>query len=86
MFDPFGYTNERSQERGLIKSYEANIEMVIDGLNRDNHALGVEIAAGPETIRGFGHVKEANIKRADVCNDALLERFRNPELREFAAE
>lgn len=86
VFDPFGYTNERSQERGLIKSYEANIEMVIDGLNRDNHALGVEIAAGPETIRGFGHVKEANIKRADVCNDALLERFRNPELREFAAE
>jgi indolepyruvate ferredoxin oxidoreductase len=85
-FDPFGYTNERSQERELIKSYETNIEIVMEGLNRDNHELGVEIAAGPEIIRGYGHVKEANIKRADVCNDTLLKRFRNPELRESAAE
>lgn len=85
-FDPFGYTKERSQERDLITSYEANIGTVIKGLNGDNHRLGVEIAAGPENIRGFGHVKEASIERAVACNDALLERFLNPALRKSAAE
>ena len=85
-FDPFGYTNERKQERGLIKAYEANIEMVIHGLNRDNHRLGVDIAAAPENIRGFGHVKEANIERSEACNAVLLERFQNLDLRESAAE
>jgi indolepyruvate ferredoxin oxidoreductase len=45
----------------------------------------VELAAIPEKIRGFGHVKEAHLKAAKACEADLLAAFRNPALREETA-
>ncbi|PKL98718.1 MAG: indolepyruvate ferredoxin oxidoreductase, partial [Gammaproteobacteria bacterium HGW-Gammaproteobacteria-7] len=64
VFDPFGYTAERREERRLIEEYFTTIEQLLAGLNGDNHALAVEIASVPEHIRGFGHVKEAHLAKA----------------------
>jgi len=63
-FDPFGRTAERRAERRLIGEYEAVVDELIAGLDGDRHALAVEIAAIPLSIRGFGHVKEASIAAA----------------------
>jgi len=63
VFDPFGMTEERRQERGLIVEYEALIEELLRGLNPQTHALAVKLARIPEHIRGFGLVKEANLQR-----------------------
>jgi len=63
VFDPFGMTEERRQERALIVEYEAWIEELLRGLSPQTHALAVKLAQIPEHIRGFGLVKEANLKR-----------------------
>src|SRR5262245_46359686 len=75
-FDPFGYTAERRTERMLIDAYEAMLDEVLEKLNADNHRLAVALAAIPEKIRGFGHIKMRNLKAAKADEAALLEQFR----------
>ena len=84
--DIFGYTVERRQERRLIADYEALLEELLGKLTPENHALAVELAAIPEKVRGFGHVKEDHIKTAKACEADLLAAFRNPERHRTAAE
>ncbi|MGF1592703.1 MAG: indolepyruvate ferredoxin oxidoreductase family protein [Kiloniellaceae bacterium] len=79
--DIFGYSEERRTERRLIADYEALLEEVLAGLTPDNHALAVELAAIPEKIRGFGHVKEWHLKAAKACEADLLAAFRDPSKR-----
>jgi indolepyruvate ferredoxin oxidoreductase len=47
-------------------------------LSAENHPTAVELAALPLEIRGFGHVKQANLNRAKTKEAALLTRFRSP--------
>ena len=84
--DLFGYTAERRRERALIGAYEATVEALIAGLGSDNHALAVEIAEVPLAMRGFGHVKEANIACAKEREAELLAAFRAPPAQASAAE
>ena len=48
--------------------------------------MAIELAAVPEMIRGFGHVKESHVERAEQRRAALLGQFRNPEAARTAAE
>ncbi|MTV38905.1 indolepyruvate ferredoxin oxidoreductase family protein [Duganella radicis] len=57
-FDIFGYTEERKMERALIVEYREMVASLLARLNADNHATAVDLAALPEKVRGFGHVKE----------------------------
>jgi indolepyruvate ferredoxin oxidoreductase len=76
-FDPFGYTAERKTERRLVRDYEAMLEEIFDKLTPDNHAVAVGLAAVPEKIRGFGHVKMRNLETAKAEEAALLQQFRS---------
>lgn len=78
MFDPFGYTHERREERARILRYRAVIERLLAGLRADNLPLAAEIAALPEQIRGFGPVKAKNAAEADRREADLLARFDVP--------
>lgn len=49
-----------------------------DTLTLGNHALAVEIARVPEHIRGYGHVKEAQLRAAKAKEAELLAQWRNP--------
>jgi indolepyruvate ferredoxin oxidoreductase len=60
----FGRSEERQTERALIGEYRQPSPSVLTSLNAQNHALAVEIACLPEQIKGFGHVKERNLKAA----------------------
>ena len=82
--DVFGYTEERRTERALISEYEQTVERVLDSLSRDNHALAVEIASLPETIRGYGHIKAKSIDAARRKRDELLARYRSTPVRAAA--
>jgi len=75
-FDPFGYTEERKTERKLIADYEAMLGEIFDKLTPENHHLVVGLAAIPEKIRGYGHVKARQLKSAKSDEAALLEQFR----------
>jgi indolepyruvate ferredoxin oxidoreductase len=75
-FDPFGYTQERRTERKLIAEYETLLAELMPRLTRDNHHLATGLAAVPERIRGFGHVKARHLAAAKAEEAALLEQFR----------
>jgi indolepyruvate ferredoxin oxidoreductase len=76
VFDPFGYSTERKTERALVRDYEAMLEEVLAKLSPDNHHIAVGLAAIPEKIRGFGHVKQRHLKAAKADEAALLDQFR----------
>jgi indolepyruvate ferredoxin oxidoreductase len=77
-FDPFGYSAERKTERRLIADYETALDEIAERLTPDNHAVAVELAGLPETIRGFGPVKAAAIEAAESRREELLAALRKP--------
>jgi indolepyruvate ferredoxin oxidoreductase len=85
-FDIFGNSEERRTERRLIGEYEATMASVLAVLNGPNHAIAVQIAALPEHIRGFGHVKDKNLARVKEREANLLAAFRSPTGTAAAAE
>ena len=85
-FDPFGYTAERRQERALIGEYENLIGEVLNGLSPANHVLAVKLAAVPDDIKGYGHVKDAHLARARRKQAELLAQWRSPTALKQAAE
>ncbi len=84
--DVFGYTSERRMERRLIGEYQATVETLLATLDQNNHALALQIAALPETMRGFGHVKDKNVKTAKEREASLLQAYRQPTVQATAAE
>ena len=76
LFDPFDYSAERRIERKLIADYVTTLEEVLARLNTANHHLAVGIAAIPEKIRGFGHVKARHHAAAKADEAALLDQLR----------
>jgi len=78
-FDIFGRSEERKLERKLIADYEALLDEILAKLDAGNHALAVALAAIPEKIRGFGHVKQRHLDKAKREEAELLARFRNKE-------
>jgi indolepyruvate ferredoxin oxidoreductase len=76
VFDPFGYSAERRTERKLIADYEATLAEVLDKLTPANHHLAVGIAAIPEKIRGYGHIKARHLTAAKADEAALLDQLR----------
>jgi indolepyruvate ferredoxin oxidoreductase len=75
-FDPFGYSTERKTERALVSDYEALLDEVLAKLDAGNHHIAVGLAAIPEKIRGFGHVKMRHLKAAKADEAVLLDQFR----------
>ena len=76
VLDPFGYSKERTTERALVREYETMLEEVLARLNGENHHIAVGLAAIPEKIRGFGHVKMRHLKAAKADEAALLDQLR----------
>jgi indolepyruvate ferredoxin oxidoreductase len=63
-FDPFGYSAERKTERKLVEDYLAMIEQRFSTPKAEQIPLLARLARIPETIRGYGHIKDDNIKKA----------------------
>ncbi len=76
--DVFGYQDERRLDRNLVADYRDTVAALIAGLTPENRDLAVRIAALPQKMRGFGHVKARNVREAKAEEDALMAAFRNP--------
>ena len=74
VFDVFGYAEERRTERQLATDYRASISSALPalGLGDDGARLLLALALLPERIRGFGHVKLANLQKAEEEKRTLL--------------
>jgi indolepyruvate ferredoxin oxidoreductase len=76
--DVFGRSQERRMERALIGSYIERIESLLPSLSAQRLATATAIAALPLSMRGFGHVKQANVVLARAREAELLHKF-DPE-------
>ena len=83
--DPFGRTEERKAERALVGEYRACIEELMLTLTPAKLALAVEIAAIPEEIRGYGHVKARHLDVSRAKWLALLTQWRSSEAQRRSA-
>ncbi len=83
--DIFGRTAERRTERALIGEYRRSIEQVLARLDAGNHGLALEIAAIPEQVKGYGHVKERNLAAARQRWAELMQRWDRPAAERQAA-
>jgi indolepyruvate ferredoxin oxidoreductase len=61
VLDPFGKTLERRMERQLADDYETTISRALRALTADNAKDVEALAALFERVRGYGHVKLANL-------------------------
>ena len=73
--DVFGYTAERRQERALISEYESDVDTILAQVSPENLDIAVELAQLPLQMRGFGHVKQANIERVQQRREQLRRRL-----------
>ncbi|WP_309604236.1 indolepyruvate ferredoxin oxidoreductase family protein, partial [Phenylobacterium sp.] len=73
--DLFGYTDERRMERGLLADYEAAIAKIVSGLTPERLPTATQIAAIPQKIRGYGHIKDASVGPAKAEAKALWGRW-----------
>lgn len=62
-------------ERQLIADYEALIDEILASLTADKLNAAVDLARLPEKIRGYGHVKHANVVAVKQQWQTLLDRF-----------
>ena len=77
-FNPFGRSAERVQERELIADYERMLAHILDTLEAPDaarHDAAVALARLPETIRGYGPVKERSVAQARARQKELLAAF-----------
>ncbi len=79
VFDPFGHTKERRMERRLITDYEQMLEELLPALSAANYDAAVALAELPEDVRGFGHVKEAGVRRMRERMKRCLAQFHGAE-------
>jgi indolepyruvate ferredoxin oxidoreductase len=64
--DLFGASAERRAERKLLADYEAALDRLLAGLTAARLPLATKIAALPDQIRGYGHVKAAAMETANA--------------------
>ena len=76
LLDPFRNSDERKLERRLLAEFEADIDDLVQRLAPANHALAVRIASLPETIKGYGRVKEASAAEAQKARTHALQQLR----------
>ena len=71
-FDPFGWQHERKVEKALSRFYPALLALLMKDLTADRLELAVQIVKVAEQIRGYGHIKQANLRKAAEQWQALL--------------
>ncbi len=60
--DVFGWHAERRMERRVLREFESLLENIALRLNHENHATALALAELPAMVRGFGHIKMANVR------------------------
>ena len=70
--DPFRSSDERKLERRLVGEFEADIANLAERLTPASHPIAIQVVGAYETIRGYGHVKEANAAEAAQVRASAL--------------
>ena len=72
LLDPFRNSEERKLERRLVAEFEADVADLTQRLTPASHPIAVRVVGTYETIRGYGHVKEASAAEASKVRTSAL--------------
>ena len=72
LLDPFRKSDERKLERRLVAEFEADVADLAQRLTPASHPIAIRVVGAYETIRGYGHVKEANAEEAAKTRASAL--------------
>jgi len=70
--DPFKHSDEAQAARSLVAQYEADIDRILQVMDRTNLKAVQRLVEIPELIRGYGHVREAHTARAQTQRTECL--------------
>jgi indolepyruvate ferredoxin oxidoreductase len=70
--DLFALQADRRMERALLERHAADMAMLCETLRPETLDAAAELAALPDRVRGYGPVKEAQLRAASVRREALL--------------
>lgn len=62
-FDPFGYAQVRRVERHLVDEYRANVLQAMELVTEQNVSMVCELVETPDLVRGYEHIKLANVEK-----------------------
>jgi indolepyruvate ferredoxin oxidoreductase len=65
-------SDERKLERRLVAEFEADVADLTQRLTPVSHPIAVRVVGAYETIRGYGHVKEASAAEAAKARVSAL--------------
>ncbi|WP_108660392.1 indolepyruvate ferredoxin oxidoreductase family protein [Acuticoccus kandeliae] len=85
-FDPFARTAERRHERALVDMTFADLTLIEGELGHAPYGLLCELARIPQTVKGYGPVKEANREAALTKRNVLLAQLSDKPPLAMAAE
>ncbi len=74
--------NDKAAIKALMTPDHISVTPYYDGPQTTDD----QIASLPESMRGFGHVKEKNVKAAKEREASLLAAYRDPARQSLAAE
>ena len=75
LFDPFGYTSERRNEKRMISDYEKLLDRLVGQLTTRTLDEATNIAAMALEVRGFGHVKHNAMLKYEENLSLALRKF-----------
>ena len=73
--DVFKFLPERREEQDTLREFETLLDTIASAVSAGNYAVAVELAQLPLQIRGFGHIKSANLAQVKVRQAHLLQKF-----------
>ena len=74
-FDFFGHTKERKKEVALAEKSLLTIDTIIKNISRTNYNICEDLINAALSIKGYGHVKEKNIKLYEEKWDSFLRKI-----------
>ena len=73
--DPFGWQRERRVEKSLAGFYQTLIASLTKDLTADRLELALQIVRVAEQVRGYGHIKQDNLRKAVEQWQVLLSQW-----------
>ena len=70
--DPFKNSDEAKAAQALTAQYEQDIATLLANLSNETLPAAVQLAAVPEAVKGYGHVREQHLARANEARQQAL--------------
>ena len=75
VLDPFRNSDDRRLDRRMIDDFESDIDFLLSGLKAGNLDAAIALATLPQSVRGFGPVREQAAEKAEKKRHEIKQAF-----------